>query len=492
MTSKEKILILVIAYEAENHIASLLDRLDKTFINGIVDVLVLDDGSTDKTTDIAEHFTFTSSKNKLVGKNSINQGYGGNQKIGYKFAIKNQYLAVVLLHGDGQYPPEMIPELLDPILQREADAVLGSRMGIKKNALLGGMPLYKWVGNIIITKIQNFILSTKLSEFHTGFRAYKVSTLDCIPFEKNSNQFDFDTDILIQLAQNNRLIEEINIPTYYGDEICRVPLFSYAINCLKSCFIAQLQELGIFYNKKFDYNESDPEYSDKTNIVSSHSWAVEQINPHSRVLDIGCGKGFFVARKLLEKNCVVYGIDSFNESECNPPDSSNLHYRSCVLDRKSFSPEEKAVDSVLMLDVIEHTTSPEMFLASIALDFENSSKFLITTPNIAFFLIRLALLFGKFNYGKKGILDMTHFRLFTFASLKNTLTACGYTIEKTHGIPAPFQVIVKNRKMASLLTVLNVYLIKVSRGLFSYQIAVVASKKPSLEELLSHAKIKQA
>ena len=143
-------------------------------------------------------------------------GLWGNQKLGYHYAIKHGFDVVVLLHGDGQYAPERLPEMLQPILDNQADVVFGSRMLNKADALRGGMPVYKWVGNQILTFLQNRMLKTKFAEFHTGYRAYSVPALASIPFQFNSNYFDFDTDIIIQMVDTEKRIVEIPIPTYYG------------------------------------------------------------------------------------------------------------------------------------------------------------------------------------------------------------------------------------------------------------------------------------
>ena len=184
--------------------------------------------------------------------NPINQGYGGNQKIGYHYAIKNNFDFVVLLHGDGQYAPEVLTKLLKPTLNNKFNIVIGSRMVKKSLALRGGMPIYKFFGNIILTQIQNFLLSTKLAEFHSGYRIYSVNSLKRIPFYLNTNDFHFDTEILIQLFLVNEKIKEISIPTFYGDEICHVNGLKYGFNVIRMTFIASLQKtLGINLTRKF-------------------------------------------------------------------------------------------------------------------------------------------------------------------------------------------------------------------------------------------------
>ena len=134
----------------------------------------------------------------------------------------------MLLHGDGQYAPEVMGDLVAPIVEGRADAVFGSRMMTKGGARDGGMPMYKYVGNRILTTSQNALTGLRLSEWHSGYRAYRVSALADLPFVGNSDGFDFDTEIILQLHAARKTIVEVPIPTYYGDEICRVNGIAYA------------------------------------------------------------------------------------------------------------------------------------------------------------------------------------------------------------------------------------------------------------------------
>ncbi|HCR85264.1 MAG TPA: glycosyltransferase family 2 protein, partial [Alphaproteobacteria bacterium] len=176
----KKVLISLLAYNAENHIISVLKRIPESFLNNPdlnVHILLLDDASSDRTAEIARQNQVIRKEQITIIKNEKNFGYGGNQKNGYNYAIENGFDAVILLHGDGQYAPEKIEDILSPILYAGADCVLGSRMVNRKDALKGGMPLYKFLGNIFLTSFQNFVLGLKLGEFHTGYRAYNVSAL---------------------------------------------------------------------------------------------------------------------------------------------------------------------------------------------------------------------------------------------------------------------------------------------------------------------------
>jgi glycosyltransferase involved in cell wall biosynthesis len=152
-----------------------------------------------------------------------------------------------MIHGDAQYPPEFILNLIKPIEEEKSDFVFGSR--IKGHPLKGGMPIYKFIGNKFLTTIENLILGTKLSEFHSGFRTYSVKALQSIPFNENSDDFHFDSEIIVQLVLARKKISEIIIPTCYGNEKCHVNSVGYGLNILSIMFQYLLFKFKI---KKFD------------------------------------------------------------------------------------------------------------------------------------------------------------------------------------------------------------------------------------------------
>jgi glycosyltransferase involved in cell wall biosynthesis len=244
---EKKVLVFIVAYNAERTIRDVIQRIPAALAEHETEILIIDDSSHDQTfeqaRDVAKQAGLQYPVTVLF--NPVNQGYGGNQKIGFHYAIREQFDAVALVHGDGQYAPERLPELLEPLLAGEADAVFGSRMLDRFSALRGGMPFYKYLGNKILTKFQNWLLRSSLSEFHSGYRLYSVPALECIPFERNTNDFHFDTEIIIQLFRAGLRIKELPIPTYYGDEICYVNGLKYALQVTKATLLARAQDLGI-------------------------------------------------------------------------------------------------------------------------------------------------------------------------------------------------------------------------------------------------------
>jgi glycosyltransferase involved in cell wall biosynthesis len=481
---KPRVLIFVVAYEAESTLGKVLDRIpESVFRHHQTEVLVIDDSSRDKTFEKGLDSSRASRHRITVLYNARNQGYGGNQKLGYQYAIRHGYDYIVLLHGDGQYAPESIPTLLEPLLDGSADAVLGSRMLIPGAARKGGMPAYKFVGNRILTFLQNRLLRSNLSEFHSGFRAYRVSVLRQIPFQYNANIFHFDTEIIIQLMRGGFRIAEVPIPTYHGGEIHRTNGLRYAKDVIVSTLVSRLQNVSVFYCRKFDVlGAGNKHYGLKLGYRSSHTMALDAIPPAARVLDIGCGPGS-CAEELARKGCVVSGMDQF------PPEKAHAFKDFFLWDETKPFPaiNLRAYDYVLLLDIIEHLTQPEAFLAWLrqaARSFDGRPTFIVTTGNIVFFIVRLQSLLGNFNYGKRGILDLTHSRLYTFASLQSLFEQCGFRVERLQGVPAPWPKALGLNVFTRLLVRVNDLLIRLSRGFFAYQIYLVARPTPTVDALL--------
>lgn len=234
---KPRIGIFIIAYNAVSHLINTLNRIPKDVYDQVEEIFIIDDCSKDNTYFAALGYKHENNIEKLtVHRNDVNQGYGGNQKVGYRYAVDRGLDVVALLHGDGQYAPEALSILLDPFFKGEADMVFGSRMSKRGEALRGGMPLYKYVGNRILTTVQNYLSGLSLSEYHSGYRLYSVHALKKIPFESFTNSWHFDTQIILAMAEREMRIVERPIPTYYGDEICHVNGIPYAMHCVLTSY----------------------------------------------------------------------------------------------------------------------------------------------------------------------------------------------------------------------------------------------------------------
>src|SRR3989344_3250127 len=227
MVNNKKIVVVLPAYNAAKTLKITLDAIPPNIID---DIILVDDASQDNTVEIGKNLglkTYVHSKNL---------GYGGKQKTCYKEALKLGADIAVMVHPDFQYDPVFIPDMIRPIANGECDAVFGSRMKIKQNALKGGMPYWKFVANIFLTKIENMILCMNLTEYHSGFRAYSKTVLETLPIELNSDDFVFDTEIIVQMKIAKMKIKEIPISTRYFPEASMIGFaksIAYGLSILK-------------------------------------------------------------------------------------------------------------------------------------------------------------------------------------------------------------------------------------------------------------------
>jgi len=485
--SRFRLLIFVIAYYAEDTLKRVLERIPPSvFCEYDCHVLVVDDASEDRTAEIGRAYRAAHPEIAMtVLRNEYNQGYGGNQKVGYTFAIRESFDFVAMIHGDGQYAPEQLPSLVAPLRDGRADAVFGSRMLAGRDALKGGMPLYKFVGNRILTWTQNRLLGTRFSEFHSGYRVYSVAALRLIHYRLNSDLFHFDTEIILQLLNAKQRILELPIPTYYGDEICRVNGMKYAKDVVVATLENVVHRAGLLHQRRFEPvpEQGNVHYDLKLGYASSHQFALDAIPDGASVIDLGAGPGG-LARELLKKECRVAFVDRFAPRESLP----GVACFTQDLDQE-LAFDIRGYQYLLLLDVIEHLKEPEVFLDRLRSQFTYSTQTLIlTTPNVAFGVQRLMLMLGQFNYGKAGILDRTHTRLFTFRSLSHLLADAGFRVKELRGVPAPFPKVLGEGLLGRAATALNQLLIRISKTMFSYQIFAVAETTPGVDFVLEDAK----
>lgn len=485
-----KTLICLVCYEADKEIGNVLERIpDFIWNSDEYHVLVSDDASQDNTARAAVEKMAGRASNVTIQRLNINQGYGGNQKACYLNAVENGFDGVVLLHGDGQYPPEMIGDMVNS-MKKGSHVVLGSRMMIKRDALKGGMPFYKFIGNIVLTTFQNTMAGKRLHEFHTGFRAYRTDFLRGVPFELNGDDFHFDTEILLQAFHFGANIEEIAIPTHYGDEICRVDGFKYGWDVIKASYLYRLQRLGLYVSLQYP-RSANLVYKDKSpDPNSTHAVTLDYIKNDSAidsVLDIGCGPGY-VARQIHRQGIPVTGVDLYAPQETEIFED---FYIRDLNDLKSEWPtESKSYDLILMLDVLEHLNDPENFLLMLrhSLQQERKPKILVSVPNVAFILMRLNLLAGRFNYADRGILDISHRRFFTKSTLEKLFKETGYEVVSIHGIGVPFKSLADNF-LFSFAGKLSSFLAKIWPSLFAFQFHCEVSVKQTTKQILTKATV---
>ena len=480
---ENRVAIFIVAYNAERHIKKVLERIPPWIAERLAEIFIIDDHSSDNTFSVAANVEWPSHYAPLrIFRTPHNQGYGGNQRLGYLYAIEQGFDIVVLLHGDGQYAPEALPLILAPYADT-AYAVFGSRFINPRDAIKGGMPLYKWVGNRILTKMQNLILGAKMSEMHSGYRSYRISALLQIPFTSNSLGFDFDADIIVQLHAAGFHITEVPIPTYYGDEICHVNGLKYAWQCVRTAVKYRIVQLELFYDPKFDIRRQRPRvYTTKEAPTSLHHFIRHlPLDRGSSLLDVGGGDGEAVSRALADRGVEVTCIDQ--DANLADPQIKQIYVDLDQPWERQF--EAEPYDTAIALDVLEHLKSPEQGVAEIFKYLKSGGKLYASTGNVAFLPVRLSLLLGWFNYGRRGILDLTHKRLFTVDSFRRLLKNAGFQIDRVIGFGPPLADLIGGRSM--LIKIADRALARLARvwpRMFAYQILIECTRTDSPADLM--------
>jgi glycosyltransferase involved in cell wall biosynthesis len=476
MLNGKRIGILIVAYNALSHLVPVLDRIPSATWDEIDEVAVFDDASQDATYELAYGYKMLRGLDKLkVYQNSQNLGYGGNQKRGFGYFAEKGFDVVVLLHGDGQYAPEVLSDLYRPVVAGRADVVLGSRMMREYGgALHGGMPLYKYVCNRILSYWENKTLGMALTEFHSGYRAYSIPALQQILLETCTDDFHFDTEIIVKLHHLHFRFLETPIPTYYGEEICHVDGLRYALDVYQTVRGYKNTVAGHRVHKT--YEEFATTYPVKPCRYSSHSIVSRIIGgADSRILDLGCSDG--QAASLLAGTHDIVGVD------CIPPSRGVTRFSDFIIhDLEQGLPtsrlQGRSFDWILLLDILEHLVRSDRVLREVHQFTNPETQIIISVPNVANLYVRLSLLFGRFEYADRGILDRTHVRFFTKSSLRRLVQKYGYDIDEVHYSMIPFREALGGAIPNVLLKPLNYVLNALTQlfsGLLAYQIILVLS-----------------
>lgn len=461
-----KIGIVVVAYNAASTLSATLDRIPAEMLTRFAEIIISDDASHDDTFEHAVRWGGSHELKATVVRHTKNLGYGGNQKAAYRIAIDRGLDIVVLLHGDGQYAPESLPQMIEPFEAGDVSAVFGSRMMKRGAAKAGGMPFYKRVGNRILTSFENRVLGTQLTEFHSGYRAYSTKMLAQIPFEANSDGFDFDTQIIAQIVQARGQIIEVPIPTYYGDEICYVNGLKYARDVVRDVVEFKLATKGFGTQ---EWVLTPEEYNFKEGDGSSHAVMLQMLGslPRSRILDLGCSGGLFAARARSVGHSVT-GVD-FTEIQGVRERTDRFF----VADLEEGIPEAVGgrYDVVVAGDVIEHLSRPAATLRQIREVLRPGGQLLLSVPNFGHWYPRTRVATGLFGYDRRGILDNTHLRFFTRSTLRRMVRAAGFDIveEIATGLPLGAVGDGAPRSALSAIRRIDEALVKLRPTFFGYQ-----------------------
>jgi len=246
MIQGKKVVVVMPAYNAES---TLRQTYDEVMAQGVVDtVIVVDDASHDKTLDIASTLPHTK-----IHRHPENRGYGGNQKTCYRMALEEGADIVIMVHPDYQYTPKLIPAMAGMLASGLYPCVLGSRI-LGGYALRGGMPWWKYVSNRFLTFAENLLVGAKLSEYHTGYRAFTRGLIESLPLEENDDDFVFDNQMLVQILWLGYPIAEISCPTRYFEGASSISFkrsLKYGFGCLKTAAIYRLAKMKLCRSSLF-------------------------------------------------------------------------------------------------------------------------------------------------------------------------------------------------------------------------------------------------
>ncbi|HYM13719.1 MAG TPA: bifunctional glycosyltransferase/class I SAM-dependent methyltransferase [Bryobacterales bacterium] len=485
MTHPGRVGVFVIAFNAAQHLRQTISRIPPDVYDRVEEIYVFDDCSPDDTFSAGVGLKSERGLEKLrIYTNTRNLRYGGNQKRGYLYAIERGFDVVVLLHGDGQYAPEVMWQLVEPLLNNEADLVMGTRM-TGATALRGGMPFHKFLGNRVLTWTQNRLAGMHLSEFHSGYRAFRCDALQKVPFLINSDEWHFDTQVILQFQNAGLRIREIPIPTFYGKEICHVNGLAYAWNCARTTLGYRLHRMGLVWDGKYRLAADSPacEYQPYPN--SSHAVIREYFRNRApaRVLELGCADGR-LASELMAAGHSVVGIESDARLAAQAA-ARGVAVLCAGPETCDFQELKQEFDVVVAADVLEHLRNPGEVLARSARLLRADGEVILAVPNVANLAIRLLLLAGRFPYGRRGILDRTHVQFYTLRSALELVRESGWKVRAVTPTPLPLPVLfprfsktIPGRGLVALLA----FLTRRFRKLLGYEFVIVADKVAYREE----------
>jgi len=389
--------------------------------------------------------------------------YGAVLKAAYRACLDAGCTVAVTLHAAGEYPPEVLQEMLRPIDEGRADAVFGTRNVELLAAVEGGMPVYKFLGNRVLSTLENLLVRTPLSELHSGYRAITANALRAIPFEKNTDAWHFDTQVILQLHAAQLRLAEVPIGTYSSDEIGVLNGLKYAAEVARSVADYKLHEVGL---KSSSAWEVRAQYAPKRSSYSSHARLLELIAGRNlRVLDVGSGYGELAAA-IQAAGHTVTAMDMY---EPRVPVAEFI--------RADFSVDiplasDRVFDIIVLADVLEHLPDPGKTIGQLLQHLADDGAMLVSLPNAVHWSVRAHVAAGRFEYTNRGILDRGHLRFFTTKSARRLFRDAGLDVVRHVTTPVPWENVSRRHAGSAAfraLELVDVGLGKVRPNLFAYQ-----------------------
>jgi len=481
-----KVLIFITTHQGTEQIPSSLNDLPAQLFDPVqFHILILSDGDGRRQgSPLPSEIKESGRENVTVFANRFPIGYGAAQKIGYQYAIENGFGFVIYLPELQRVFSEDVSSVAAALKSGEADIALPSsaerskRMGRRES-------VFQRVAKRFLQAIEKHVCGFYTSTFQWKMRGYRVDFLSRVPFELNTDADHFDVEILLQASALGAPMVQIPLRSTESDSPDHVITSVFLSNFAKACLKFRFQKIGFFCTMQYrGLLRQDSRYSDKSNYWgSSHQRILSRLRTPAKVLDLGCGPGH-VSKKLKELGCFVVGVDETPASHY-PGD----RFIQLDLEHEKLPENISAYDYVLLLDVLEHLSDPERFLIKCRYSTASDKQptFLMSTGNVAFIGVRALLGLGFFTYGERGILDVTHKRLFTLHSFRRMLQDTGYEIKGIEGVGVPFQLVFPGF-LGRFLGQCSSALAQLRPSLFGYQIIIEARPKPHSFMLLSQLK----
>jgi SAM-dependent methyltransferase len=365
-------------------------------------------------------------------------GRGGSQIRGFEHAMERGCDIVVVLRRDGQDAPEALPELLAPLESGEADAVFGVN-ALTFGEAQGGVSMYEYFGSRLLSRFENTLLGTALSEFNPGYRLYSCAALARVPFRKNGAGLHFDAQIIIQFrGAGLRIVERpVALARKPRASVVNrrldpelVDALTYTKNVVKSVIDYELHEFGLQHRPEYVV---PPVHTMKRSALSSHSQLLDLVGvPPRRILDIGCGPGE-LGHVLKERGHYVFGVD------WGTPSFELDAFVQADITQGLPSSVVGTFDTVLLADVLEHMTEPQKLLKDAKARLKPGGSLLVSLPNAVHWSMRAQVAVGRFDYTNKGLLDRGHLRFFTRDSARRMFHEAGLEVVTQRTTPVPWE-----------------------------------------------------
>lgn len=460
--------IIVVAYNAASTLAKVLDRIPGEFVPRISKILICDNASEDQTYLVGLGYKQVDGRRLPIEviRNPTNVGYGGNQKVGYQWAVQHDLDIVVLLHADGQYAPEALPDIVAPLERGETDAVFGSRMMTPGGARKGGMPMYKVIGNTVLSAIENRLAGMNLSEWHSGYRAYSVAALRDVPFEANSDEYDFDTEIILQFHEAGKHIVEIPIPTYYGDESSYVNGPRYAKDIIKDVLRYRAHKIGVGKgDTAFASSLATPTKEGTTAVSRMLAW----------LSGMPAGGQVLVVGREAETWLPVLGGAGHDVTAVVSPDRApgGVQEPGCVVSDlgtdlaaalASAGAAAGGYSAIVGVDALGMVRDPRVLLAHFEALLAPGGRILLSVPNLAHWYPRLRLMRGRWGYDSRGLLDTAQLRHFTGPDIDTLFDDMGLDVRRRETVGLPVEA-----DQSRVVAAADAFGLAVRPGLFTYQ-----------------------